>query len=100
MKLDGVGAGGDAATLAGPVGVEELSAGLVEALVGVGAEVVALSLEQVGGQALGAVAVEERQCGGERRRGHTELDGTMRPLLVVVTEVLPKDSFEIGLPPL
>ena len=37
--------------LAGPVRMEELAAGLVGALVGVGAEVVALSLQQIGGQA-------------------------------------------------
>ncbi len=41
----------------GPVGVEELAFGLVDALVGVGTEEVALGLEQVGGEALGAVAV-------------------------------------------
>src|ERR1039458_8780186 len=75
LELDGVGAGGDAAALAGPVGVEELAAGLVEALVGVGAEVVALGLEQVGGQAAGAVAVEECERGRERRSGYAELDG-------------------------
>jgi hypothetical protein len=28
--------------------------------------------------------------------GHTEVDATMRPLLVVVTDVLPKDSIEIA----
>src|ERR1035437_230956 len=75
FELDGVGAGGDAAALAGPVGVEELAAGLVEALVGVGAEVVALGLEQVCRQAAGAVAVEECERGGERRSGYAELDG-------------------------
>ena len=41
---------------AGPVGVEELAARLVDALVGVRAEVVALGLEQVGRQPLAAVA--------------------------------------------
>src|ERR1019366_7042616 len=63
------------AALAGPVGVEVLAAGLVDALVGVGAEVIALSLEQICGQALGAVAVEEGKCGGKRRGGYAELDG-------------------------
>jgi hypothetical protein len=45
VELNGVGGGGDAAALAGPVGVEELAAWLVDALIGVGAEVVALGLE-------------------------------------------------------
>ena len=51
-----------AATLpprAGPVGVEEFAARLVDALVGVRAEVVALGLQQVGGQPL--------RCGSRRR---------------------------------
>ena len=47
----------------GPVGVEELAALAVEALVGVRTEVVALGLQQVGGQALAAVAVVEGQGG-------------------------------------
>jgi hypothetical protein len=41
--------------------VEELAARLVEALVGMGAEVVALGLQQVGRQARAAVAVEVGQ---------------------------------------
>ena len=65
--LDDVLSGRDRAALARPIGVEELAAGLVDALVGVGAEVVALGLQQVGGQALAAVAVVEGQRGGERR---------------------------------
>ena len=40
-----------------PFRVEELAFGLVDALVGVGAEEVALRLQQIRGQALGAVAV-------------------------------------------
>src|SRR5690606_23238751 len=44
-----------------PVGVVALPARPVHALVRVGAEVVALRLDQVRGQALGAVAVVERQ---------------------------------------
>ena len=46
----------------GPVGVEHLAFGLVEALVGVGSEEVALSLQQVGWQAGGAVAVVVAEC--------------------------------------
>ena len=54
----------DAPAGAGPVGVEELAARLVGPLVRVGAEVVALRLDQVRRQRRAAVAVEE----GERRR--------------------------------
>ena len=43
--------------LFGPVDVEEISARLVGAFVGVGAEVIALALQQVGRQACRAVAV-------------------------------------------
>src|SRR5438067_1001069 len=41
-----------------PVVVEELSGRLIHALVGVGAKVIALRLEQVRGQTLGTIAVE------------------------------------------
>src|ERR1051325_9538350 len=52
-----------------PVHVEELAAGPVDALVGVSAEVVALGLEQVGGEPRRAVAVEVGQRAREGRRG-------------------------------
>jgi len=58
------------AALPRPVGVEELAARLVHTLVGVGAEVIALRLQQVGGQPRAAVAIVERQRGGERRDGN------------------------------
>ena len=48
-ESDVVGGGGSIAAPAGPVGVEELTAGFVRPLVGMGAEVVALCLEQIGG---------------------------------------------------
>ena len=48
-----VGGAGDLAAGAGPVGVDEFASWLVDALVGVCAEVVALGLEQVGGETLG-----------------------------------------------
>ncbi len=41
-----------------PLGVEEFPGGFVSSLVGVGAEEVALRLEEVRGEAFGAVAVE------------------------------------------
>lgn len=52
-----------------PLGVEELAFGLVQALIGVSTEEVALGLQQVGRQTLGAVAVVVAQGGGEGRSG-------------------------------
>ena len=43
--------------MAGPVDVEELAAGLVDALEGMGAEVVALGLEQIRGEAFATVGI-------------------------------------------
>jgi len=48
---------GRRSSAAGPVGMEILAARLVDPLVGVGAEKVALSLEQVGREPLAAIAV-------------------------------------------
>ena len=62
--------------MSGPVRVKELAAGFVDALIGVRAEVVALRLQQVGGQPSGAVAIVEGERGGECRRGHTDGDRT------------------------
>src|SRR5581483_6736235 len=53
----------------GPVEVEELAARLIGALVGMGAEIVALRLEQVGRKAGGAVAVVIGQGGAESQIG-------------------------------
>ena len=50
--------------------------GHVGALVGVGAEVVALALDQGGGQARGAQAVEVLQRGGEHRHRDAECNRT------------------------
>src|SRR5213593_3075125 len=55
------------ATAPGPVRVKKLAARLVDALVSVRAEVIALSLQQVGGQTFAAVAVEKSQRRAERR---------------------------------
>ena len=46
--------------MACPVGVEELAARAVDALVSVCAEVVALGLEKIGWEAFAAVAVDRR----------------------------------------
>src|SRR5262249_61400173 len=68
LGLHVIGARGRRAAAAGPVGVEELAARLVGPLVGVGAEVVALGLQEIRGQAAGAVAVEVGQGRAHRRR--------------------------------
>ena len=61
--------------MAGPVGVEELASCFVDTLVGVSAEVVTLSLQEVCGQCGGGVAVEVCQRGGEGGHGDTCLYG-------------------------
>src|SRR5690606_39637023 len=58
-----------------PVGVEELASGSVPALIRVGTEVVALGLDQVGGQVGGAERVVERQSGRIRRHRESRPDG-------------------------
>ena len=60
---------------ADPVGVEFFAAGFVCAFVGVGTEVVALCLEEVGWESSAAVAVEVGESGGEAGDGESELDG-------------------------
>lgn len=56
-------------------GVEELALGFVETLVGVGPEEIALGLQKVGRQALGAVAVVIGQRPGEAR-GRDAIEGS------------------------
>ena len=83
--------------MAGPVGVEELAARLVDALVGVRAEVVALRLQQIGGQPCGAVAVKEGQSGGEGRGGHAQLNGVdqgLAPRGLVLIERAEEEAIE------
>lgn len=71
----------------------------------VGTEVVTLGLEQVGGEVLGAVAVEPRQGGGEGRGGDTEEGGLADNLapaglgLVdgLVEEVVEEKVLQVGL---
>ena len=60
---------------ADPVGVERLAASFVGSLVSMSTEVVSLSLQQVGGQAGSAVAVEVGQCRREGRDRDTHLYG-------------------------
>src|SRR4051812_13266766 len=57
-----------------PLGVEELAGGLIEPLVGVRAEEIALSLEQIRRKTIGTVAIEVGKRGAESRRGHPSLD--------------------------
>ena len=56
----------------GPVNVEEFATGLIDALVGMRAEKVALALEKILGEAVGAVAVVIRQRAAETGQRHTE----------------------------
>ena len=67
MELDIVGCGRGRPAASGPVGVKELTAWPIDALVGVGAEVVALRLQQVGRQDGVAVLIKEGQRGAESR---------------------------------
>lgn len=74
--------GGNVATAASPIDVDVLALGVLGVgelgldLEGVGTEVVTLGLEQVGGQVLGAVAVEEAERSAEGRSGDTP-EGTL-----------------------
>ena len=75
--------------------MEELASGLIDAFVGVGAEVVALGLEQICGEAFGAVAVEEGEGGAEGGNGDAALSGDgddVAPAFLAVTDF----AFEIG----
>jgi len=60
---------------ADPVGVEFFAAGFVGSLVGVSAEVVSLSLQQVGGKTRSTVTVEVSQSRTEGGNRQAELDG-------------------------
>ncbi len=62
------------ATTTSPVGVEENAAGLIHALVGVSAEIVALGLEEVGGKAPCAVGVEVGDRSADGRHGYSVSD--------------------------
>jgi hypothetical protein len=91
LDSDGVGAGGGDAAVAGPVGVEELAARLVEALVGVGAEVIALRLQQVGRQPRAAVAVEKLSA--------VEKAGVGMPLRAAVAMTLRQERWHFLISP-
>jgi hypothetical protein len=79
MRLSLVSSGRDVATTTSPVDVNVLASLVLGTGVlgldveGMGTKVIALGLEQVGGQVLGAVAVEPRQGGREGRGGDTKL---------------------------
>src|SRR5262249_41556204 len=59
---------------ASPVGMKELAAGLVEPLVSVGAEIIALGLKEVRWQTLAPGTIIESQGGAESRDGNALLD--------------------------
>src|SRR5262245_44025192 len=61
--------------MSGPVRMEELAARLINAFVGVGAEVIALGLQEICRETFGAVTVVESQSGAERRDGNAFLGG-------------------------
>src|SRR2546428_4190395 len=66
LLLHTVGCARNHSAVAGPIGVMGWRAGrVVEALISVGAEVIALGLEQIGGQAFAAVGVVKGQGGAE-----------------------------------
>ena len=59
--------------MAGPVGMKELAARPVHALVGMRAEIIALRLQQIGRQFFRAIAVIVGQRGRKRRRRDAQL---------------------------
>ena len=70
-----VGAGRGITAVSGPVRVEELTPGFIDALVGMRSEIVALCLQEIGGEAAAAVAVEVVQCRRHGRQWDAEVDG-------------------------
>src|ERR1035437_6544839 len=83
--------------MACPVGVEELTPLLIDALISVGAEIVALRLEQIRGQPRGAVAVVEGQRGGKRRSGNAQFDGVnqrLAPRCLIAVERLGEEAVQ------
>lgn len=61
--------------MTGPVGVEELTALLINTFISMGTEVIALSLGQVSGQARSSQTVEVSQSGGDGGDGDTASNG-------------------------
>ena len=61
--------------MTGPVGVEPLATCCVDSFEGVGAEVVALGLDEVGGETFAAVGIEVSECGAEGGGGQAEFGG-------------------------
>jgi hypothetical protein len=110
LRLSVVGRGGNVTTTAGPVDVDVLADGVLVVgelgldLEGVGTEVIALGLEEVGGEVLGTVTVVERQGGAEAGSGDTPLgalgDNVSPALLCVVDglveEVVEEKVLEVG----
>ena len=109
-NLSSVGGGGNLTTTAGPVDVDVLVSGVLLAGVlglnaeGVGTEVVTLSLQQVGGESLCAVAVVEGQSSAEGGSGDTPestLADNVSPALLgvvdgLVEEVVEEQVLQVG----
>jgi hypothetical protein len=77
--------------------MEELAAGFIDSLVGMGPEEIALCLQQVSGKAFAAVAVIERERGGEGRGRHAEfnrLDSAAPPAALVLIQVRAEEIVE------
>src|SRR6476620_11998435 len=60
-----------------PIGVK--NSRLIDALVGMGAKVIALRLQQICRQARGTIAIEIGERGAESRRRHAIIDGSRNP---------------------
>src|SRR5437899_1352754 len=98
--------GRDGAAAAGPVRVEELPARPIDPLVGVGAEVVALGLEEARREPRAPVPVVEREGAGERRDrdprqrslGHDPPPGRLTLADGVAEERVDEKAPEAGLP--
>src|SRR5580765_4798988 len=92
-----VGGGGNAAAVSGPVRVEEFAPRLVDAFIGVRAEVVTLCLQKVGRESSSAIAIEKRESSGKRRRGNSEqsrIGDSVAPRVLILIEYARKKAVE------
>src|ERR1043166_8405361 len=74
-KSNSIRSRGRRSSTSGPIGVEKLPARFVHPFISMRAKVVALSLQEVRGQPVAAIAVEVIQCAAETWRGDAELGG-------------------------
>lgn len=76
--------------------MEELSGRFVEAFIGMGAEIIALGLEEISREAFGAVAIVVAECGAERGCSDAKLDGGLDRVAPVGLR-LADDVAEVGI---